>query len=295
MSLHRLVWLLLPLGFVVSPTLSQAQSRDGGTCATPVLSRLIRHRIVSGETIASLAQRYGLIPATLMGMNLSLRGGQAPVGSEILIPPYNGIRVDVPANQSWRDIAKRYGVRPDVLFEVNGCQPTPRVVFVPGVNWSPNTTQPNAKPLGPVKQVLAGLPIAHGMPILGYGWVVQPTIGKVAFHSGIDLAAPVGTPVSAIGEGTVAFAGNQGNYGAMVVVNHAEGLQTRYGQLASLQVKVGQSLRRGQVIGTVGISGKPSSPEPHLHFEVRSRSKLGWVAENPMNYLPNLGSDRAGR
>lgn len=290
MSLRRLVWLLLPLGYVVQATLSHAQSRDGGACTPPVLSRLIRHRIVPGETIASLAQRYDLIPATLMGMNPSLRGGQAPVGSEILIPPYNGIRVEVPAQQSWRDIAKRYGVRPDVLFEVNGCQPAPRVVFVPGVNWSPNAT-----PSNPVKQVLAGLPIANGKQILAYGWVVQPTIGKVAFHSGIDLAAPVGTPVSAIGEGTVAFAGTQGNYGAMVVVNHAEGLQTRYGQLASLPVKVGQSVRRGQVIGTVGTSGKPSSVEPHLHFEVRSRSKLGWVAENPANYLPNTVSDRAGR
>jgi lysostaphin len=85
--------------------------------------------------------------------------------------------------------------------------------------------------------------------------------------------------------GTIAFAGKQGDYGNLVVINHVQGLQTRYAQLATLVVKTGQTIQRGQVIGTVGSTGRPSSKEPHLHLEVRSRSGLGWVAENPAPLL----------
>ncbi|NJP09921.1 MAG: M23 family metallopeptidase, partial [Leptolyngbyaceae cyanobacterium RU_5_1] len=73
--------------------------------------------------------------------------------------------------------------------------------------------------------------------------------------------------------------------GRMVVINHREGLQTRYAQLGSITVKVGQAVQRGQAIATVGNSGRPSSSQPHLHFEVRSRSNLGWVAEDPQPLL----------
>jgi len=255
------------------------------TCASPALSRLIRHKIAPGETLASIAQQYDLLPTTLMGLNPAVRNGKAPVSTELLIPPYNGIRVELQPKQGWREIAKKYGVRPDVLFEVNGCQPDPKVIFVPGVNWSPLAAETKAGATEPIGQILTSYPLANqvGKPslLLGYGWGIQPMTGKVGFHSGVDLAAAIATPVLAAGDGIVAFAGNQGAYGKLVVINHPEGLQTRYAQLGTIQVKVGQVVKRGQAIATVGNSGSPSSREAHLHFEVRSRSKLGWVADNP--------------
>lgn len=284
--LAGLAGILIDQSLAYSPL--QAQTPPPATCAPPVLSRLIRHRVAAGETLASIAQNYDLIPATLMGINPSLRSGKAPVGSEILVPPYNGIRVELAPGQTLKDLAKKYSVRPDVLFEVNGCQSNPRVAFVPGVNWSP-IAAPNATPSSQERRILRGSPFAgqttQPIEVLGYGWVVYPGTGKVAFHSGIDLEAALDTPIVAVGNGTVAFAGTQGAYGNLVVINHAEGLQTRYAQLATIQVKVGQTVNRGQQIGTVGTSGQPSSKSPHLHFEVRSRSRLGWVAENPKNYL----------
>ena len=90
-----------------------------------------------GETLDSIAQRYGLLPTTLMGLNPAVRTGEAAVGSELLIPPFNGIRVELKSNETVRDVAKAYGVPADVLFESNGCQLQPKVAFVPGVNWSP--------------------------------------------------------------------------------------------------------------------------------------------------------------
>lgn len=259
------------------------------TCPTPAaLSRLTRHTVAPGETLQSIAQKYNLLPATLMGFNPSLQDGQASVGSQIVVPPFNGIRVAVPAGQTWRDVAKTYKIRPDILFEVNGCQRSPQIVFIPGVNWSP-AGSPSQRLPAETGQLLSALPLPAGAtplrPLLGYGYSLPPGASQVVFHSGIDLAAPVGTSVLAVGNGTVAFAGTQGPYGNLVVINHAEGLQTRYAQLGKINVKVGQAVNKGQTIGTVGTSGRPSSTEPHLHFELRSRSNLGWVAENPDRVL----------
>jgi murein DD-endopeptidase MepM/ murein hydrolase activator NlpD len=86
-------------------------------------------------------------------------------------------------------------------------------------------------------------------------------------HDGIDLAAPAGTPVRTAGEGSVLFAGPQLGYGLLVIVEHAHGLVTVYAHNRDLRVRTGQQVREGQVIATVGESGKTSGP--HLHFEVR--------------------------
>lgn len=279
----------LTLGGAAPSAIAQSASPADDLCPAPALSRVRRHRIAQGETLVSLAQRYNLIPATLMGFNPALRAGNAPVGTEIVIPPYNGIRVEVPAGSSWRDVATAYGIRADVLYEVNGCQPNPRVVFVPGVNWSPNS--PTGQPPATVGGVLRGYPLPETASLLkGYGWQVDAATDQVVFHSGVDLAAALGTPVLAVGTGTVAFTGEQGVYGNLVVVNHAQGIQTRYAQLDTITVQVGQTLQPGDRLGTVGQSGNATTP--HLHFEVRSNSNLGWVAQDPGNYFRQMALGR---
>lgn len=252
-------------------------------CPQPALSRLVRHLVTAGETLESIAQQYNLIPATLMGLNPALQNGKVAVGSVILIPPYNGIRVEVPSGQTWKQVAATYKVRPDILFEVNGCQTAPKVMFVPGVNWSPQ------RPVGAIPSDLTSYPLPSAVTVvLGYGWQLNPATGKVFFHSGLDLPSPIGTPVKTIGAGTVAFAGEQGNYGNLVVVNHQAGRQSRYAHLKNIAVKVGQTVKQGQLLGTVGTTGTPTSTQSHLHFEVRYASQLGWVAEDPTVFLKKL-------
>ncbi|MCW5315316.1 peptidoglycan DD-metalloendopeptidase family protein [Nostoc sp. KVJ3] len=273
------------------PNFNSASAAAVGGCPTPALSRFQRHKVVRGETLESIAQRYNLIPTTIIGMNPALQNGAiASVGSVLQIPPYNGIVVEVPRGETWRQVAAQYKVRADSLFEVNGCQQDPRIVFVPGVNWSPNgvvTKSPLPTDAGtPNRASLSGYPLAQVVTVgLAYGWQINPATGEVFFHSGVDLLAPVGSNVLAIAPGTIAFASDQGSYGKLVIINHAGGLQSRYAQLDSIKVTVGQQVKKGDLLGTVGTSGKPSSSQPHLHFEVRSSSSLGWVAEDPKGYL----------
>lgn len=98
-------------------------------------------------------------------------------------------------------------------------------------------------------------------------------------HDGIDLAAPAGTPVRTAAEGTVIFAGPQQGYGLLAIVEHAGGLVTVYAHNRDLRVRTGQAVREGQVIATVGESGKTSGP--HLHFEVRQDGD----PVDPLRYL----------
>lgn len=286
--LSTVVYLLIPgVGATANQILQteNPQTAETSDCPLPALSRVQKYRIAAGETLETIAAKYNLIPATLMGMNPILRAGKAPVGAEILIPPYNGIRVEIPANETWQDIAQKYNLRPDVLFEINGCQTNPRVVFVPGVNWSPINSPASASQV--VRQgILGGFPLPNpSVELLGYGWRLRPTSSEVAFHSGVDLQAAVGTPVLTVGDGVVAFADSRGAYGNLVVINHANGKQTRYAHLELISVQVGQQVKQGEQVGTVGTTGSPDLSQPHLHFEVRSNSNIGWVAEDPQLYL----------
>ncbi|AUM74392.1 DUF5930 domain-containing protein [Paracoccus jeotgali] len=98
-------------------------------------------------------------------------------------------------------------------------------------------------------------------------------------HQGVDLAAPVGTPIVAPGEGVVTFAGWQRGYGNLIKIEHALGTETRYGHLSKIRVKVGQKVSRGALIGDMGNTGR--STGPHLHYEVR----VNGAAVNPMKFI----------
>lgn len=100
----------------------------------------------------------------------------------------------------------------------------------------------------------------------GFGWRRDPIDGSREFHKGVDIVAPSGTPVRASADGLVTAAGRMAGYGTMIHVVHGYGLGTRYGHLSRLLVVPGQRVKRGDVIGLVGSTGR--STGPHLHYEV---------------------------
>jgi murein DD-endopeptidase MepM/ murein hydrolase activator NlpD len=103
--------------------------------------------------------------------------------------------------------------------------------------------------------------------------------GSASFHSGLDIAAVKGQPVYATADGTVTEAGYHGAYGKSILINHGFGLQTRYGHLLDYTVKLDDRVKRGDVIGRVGATGRATGY--HLHYEVMANGQL----LNPLRLL----------
>jgi murein DD-endopeptidase MepM/ murein hydrolase activator NlpD len=101
----------------------------------------------------------------------------------------------------------------------------------------------------------------------GFAMRLHPILNSWRQHHGIDFAAPTGTPVRAVGDGTVEFAGTQSGYGNIVIVKHRNNQETAYAHLSRVDVKTGQSISQSQTVGAVGSSGWATGP--HLHFEFR--------------------------
>lgn len=121
-------------------------------------------------------------------------------------------------------------------------------------------------------------------PVRGYlsstfGNRTDPFTGGRDFHSGLDISTPIGTKVVAPADGVVVTCADKGGYGNSIIIDHGFGVMTRYGHLAGYAVRPGQRIKRGEVIGFVGNTGR--SAAPHLHYEVWVRDQ----AQNPIHFI----------
>jgi|SRR5687767_2131595 len=158
--------------------------------------------------------------------------------------------------------------------------------FLKSANYSrsfhkyPRTWQVNVRPsLWPI----------NGRLLSNFGLRTDPFSGQGAFHTGVDLAGPSGTPVRVTADGVISHAEWSGAYGRLIVVDHGGGLQTYYAHLSRADVVAGQEVRRGQVIGASGASGRVTSP--HLHYEVRR----GGTPINPYVFLAKSATGETPR
>lgn len=130
--------------------------------------------------------------------------------------------------------------------------------------------------------IAAGIP--DGKPVDGwvssfYGYRVDPFNGKKTFHSGLDIAAKAGSPVTTVADGIVSWVGNRGGYGGLVEVDHGNGYVTRYAHNKTITVKKGERVNKGEVVALTGSTGR--STGPHVHFEVlRDGQHI-----NPYNFI----------
>ena len=113
----------------------------------------------------------------------------------------------------------------------------------------------------------------------GYGMRVHPVLGRRKAHKGVDLAAPTGTPIYATADGVVTKAKWFSSYGLYISIDHSADLETRYAHLSKLAVEAGEHVKKGELIGYVGSTGR--STGPHLHYEVR----IDGQAVDPMPYM----------
>lgn len=132
--------------------------------------------------------------------------------------------------------------------------------------------------------ILSSVPMSKpvkGWYASGFGYRTSPFTGKRALHRGLDIAAPVGTPIYAPADGVIIFSGNKSGFGKFIMIAHGNGIVTRYGHNAQLLVKPGDKVQRGDKIATVGLTGRTTGP--HLHYEVWVNGKPA----NPSNFIIN--------
>jgi len=132
------------------------------------------------------------------------------------------------------------------------------------------------------KSLLASTPSiwpARGWVTSDFGSRLDPYTADRVMHQGLDIAAPHGKEVFAPSDGTVVFAGLEGGYGNVIVIDHGYGIKTRYGHLAKILVKSGEKVKRGAKIAAVGNTGR--STGPHLHYEVR----VNGIPQNPRKFI----------
>ncbi len=135
------------------------------------------------------------------------------------------------------------------------------------------------------RSILAATPSiwpVKGWITSGFGKRASPLSGEPGYHYGVDIANEVGSPIRVTADGIVTYAGWESGYGRVVVVEHGYGYSTRYGHNSRIEVKVGQAVKRGDVVGYMGSTGR--STGSHCHYEVR----IHGVPVDPEKYLPNL-------
>lgn len=125
----------------------------------------------------------------------------------------------------------------------------------------------------------------HGWLSAGFGMRPDPFTGERDFHPGLDISADKGTPIFATADGVVELAAPSGDYGNLVIVSHGYGLTTRYGHMSKFAVWAGKDVKRGEVLGYVGATGRATGP--HLHYEILANGKL----MNPLQLLAGKAQD----
>ncbi|MGV3625559.1 MAG: peptidoglycan DD-metalloendopeptidase family protein [Archangium sp.] len=221
--------------------------------------KVVTHTVEKGQTLYRIAKTYGVSVEEVMDANRIDDPRDLKVG-EVLYVPGAQVSRKVEKYDSPEPVAQ---ARPPPVVAVKSTEPKP----------------PAEKEKKPPKVVKVGK--GNGSLAWPLRGVLYARFGKKGkeLHDGIDLAAPAGLPVKAAAEGKVLFAGEQKGYGLIAIVEHTGGLITLYAHNRDLRVKTGQKVREGQVVATVGDSGRTSGP--HLHFEVRKDG----VPMDPLDFL----------
>lgn len=260
-------------------------------------SEVIEYEVVTGDTINSIAEKFGLKPETIAWSNPRSIVQVLRPGDRVIILPVDGVYHMAIGSSTISEIAAQYGVNPYTILEsefnqiadltpdsipLNGA----RLVIAGGIaeqiSWSPpvvrvdSTSGGNGNSSGGSQiSFAAGDPGSCGLvnnpggggawvrPINGYTWIR----GFASWHPAVDLAAPQGTSVYAANGGRVIFAGwSSWGYGYTVVLAHGP-FTTIYAHLSRVDVSCGQDIAPGQQVAATGNSGNSSGP--HLHFEIR--------------------------
>jgi murein DD-endopeptidase MepM/ murein hydrolase activator NlpD len=279
---------------VFKPTITETSETTKGssTAQTQQRKKVIDYIVQNGDTISSIARRFGLTINTIVWANNLSNSERIRPGDTLSILPYSGILYTVKSGDTISKIAKRYNVDDDKILSCNdlgGSLKIGQKIIVPGakkiseaVAVTRNNSNNNYTGLSAIRDL-----IKTPAPKVTGGRMVWPTSGHNItqyfswHHPGVDIANHIGTPIYAADSGVVEIArgGWNGGYGNTILLNHGNGKKTRYGHASKLYVHAGQEVDKGELIAAMGSTGH--STGPHLHFEVI----IGNVKYNPLNYV----------
>lgn len=263
-----------------------APAQANTTGLIPAREQIETYSVRSGDTVLGIAVQFNLQPETIQWANPALEANpdMLRIGDRLVILPVDGVLHVVQPGDTLSTIAAKYKVTTEAVigFGLNQIADSSVVLPIGQQLVIPGGNKPYI-----AKQVIAfNGPVPEGAT-RGSGSFVWPTSGTITQkywngHRAIDVGAWAGTAVSASDGGYViaSSTGWNNGYGNMVMVDHGGGYVTLYSHLNSIFVRQGESVAKGQQIGTVGNTG--NSTGPHLHFEVRYQG----VARNPFNFLP---------
>ena len=242
----------------------------------PKNAKISVYVVREGDTLNGIAKLFKVSPNTILWANDMPRGSVLQVGQKLVILPVTGVKYTVKKGDTLSSIAKKFGGDATEIATFNDVDDKSLVV---GADILIPDGEVAAAPL-PAKKGAAGTsPVLSSGPRgtaaqVGYYMVPLAHYVKtqgVHGYNGVDLAAPIGTPILAAAEGEVIVAkqsGWNGGYGGYVVIQHANGSQTLYAHQSRVVASAGDHVAQGDVIGYVGSTGK--STGAHLHFEVRN-------------------------
>ncbi|HQV68561.1 MAG TPA: peptidoglycan DD-metalloendopeptidase family protein [Thermoflexales bacterium] len=286
-------------------------SSDAAASAARQAARgLITYTVQLNDTLFGIAYAFGVSPETVLWSNYSALKDNPDllsVGQQLIIPPANGLVIQVEEGDSIDTLARQFHVKPEDiaresvnnLNNINQVLTPGQILFVRGgeretVVWQiPKPVQVSTNAVTGVKVYKVGVCGEVAIPTLGTRAFIYPANAHnlsgynfAAYHPGLDFAGRLGDPIYASDSGTVIYAGFSLNsagvpvgYGQYVVLDHGNGYQTLYAHASQLYVKCGQQVRKGAVIAAVGSVG--NSTGSHLHFEIRN----GGIAVNPWNLI----------
>ncbi len=261
---------------------------SGGTSDSGVPVRILYYVAKKGDTLSGIAEKFHLTLDTIASTNR--RDGRGvhmlSIGERVKIPTVNGIYLTVRGD--FERFCRKYDVAPDVVLEANGLESEGSVK---GTKISFRTLRgkrlffPGVQHTGIEKSIVIGVafrkPVA-GILTSGYGFRHDPFTHRIRFHRGVDLAAPVGTPVHCAMDGRVLAIGHDRILGNYILVKHPRGFSTLYAHLSRVLVHRGEFVMKGKKIGLVGMTGRATGP--HLHFEIRYHGR----AINPKGMVPGI-------
>ncbi|HOX96661.1 MAG TPA: M23 family metallopeptidase [Candidatus Woesebacteria bacterium] len=238
---------------------------------------ILEYTVISGDTLASIAKMFGVDIDSIKWLNKDVSEKKLKAGTVLKIPPVTGVIHVVKSGETIYSIAKKYNVSAQAIVDYPFNEFTNDETFALAIGQQlivPDGEMPDEVISSP-RTYLANQLTPNAGAVSATGNWIWPTQGTItqyykAWHKGLDIANHSAPSILAADSGTVVVAGWTDNtgYGNRVMIDHGNGYKTLYAHMSKIAVVVGQTVRRGDVIGQMGSTGR--STGTHLHFEVRT-------------------------